>query len=416
MPLARAPGFDQTLRFMRDPYRFISVTCEQLGSDVFRARLLLRPVICMRGREAAGLFYGSPHLIRNGAALPRIQRTLTGRQSIQSLDDGEHRHRKALFLSILSPPRVAALTARVADDWRRWTGDRLRGTPVGFYHEAKLLLMRAVCDWSGIPLEEHDLESRTRSVAALYEYAGSVGPRHWWARWMRTRSERWAEDLISSVRRGSLRPEPESAVARIALHHGLDGALLPPRIAAVELLNIVRPTVAVAVYLTHALHALHLYPAERAAIAAHPGDSRRIHRFVQEVRRWYPFFPAAMARVGTEFVWQEHRFPAGRRVMLDLYGTNRDARTWADPDIFRPDRFIERDSDDGCSLVPQGGGDAATSHRCPGEPLAISLMQATVVHFATSDVWCVPPQDLRLDYGHLPALPFSHLLLSRTAP
>ena len=103
-----------------------------------------------------------------------------------------------------------------------------------------------------------------------------------------------------------------------------------------ELLNILRPTVAVAVFIVFAAHALHGFPACRPKLQT--GDEYP-ELFVQEIRRLYPFFPAVMARTRHNFEWNGYRFPRGRRVMLDLYGTNRDARAWDAPEEFRPDRF-----------------------------------------------------------------------------
>lgn len=414
--IPRAPGFDQTLAFAGDPYRFITRTCATLGSEVFLARLFLSPTICLQGAEAADLFYRSAHLIRHGAAVRRIAKTLTGLHGVQGLDDAVHRHRKALFLAILTPARIHGLAKRVRDDWTRTTATWTAGKRVVFYDTAKQLLMRAVCDWAEVPLSEAELPTRTREVAALYEHAAAIGPRHWWARSARRRCERWMAGVLEDIRRGRLRPSADSAAHQVAFHRDLAGRELTLPVAAVELLNIVRPTVAVAVWLTQALHALHLHPGERSRLTTEvirdtTATDGPLQWFVQEVRRWYPFFPAAMARVRDDFVWKGHHFPRHRRVVLDLYGTNHDPRSWSDPHDFSPARFRNR-IDDGVSFIPQGGGDAASGHRCPGEPLAIALMQETVAHFTGMAGWRVPPQDLTLGFSRPPALPASRLVLA----
>lgn len=96
-----------------------------------------------------------------------------------------------------------------------------------------------------------------------------------------------------------------------------------------ELINVLRPTVAVAVYVTFAALALHEHA--DAAEQVRDGGAADRERFVQEVRRFYPFFPLVGGRVTTPFEWNGVHFPEGRRVLLDLYGTNRDARHWDDP-------------------------------------------------------------------------------------
>jgi fatty-acid peroxygenase len=404
-------GFDQTLALLRDPYRLLSRLARALGSDIFMTRLLLRRTICLRGAAAAELFYASGKLVRRGAGLRRIEKTLIGKGGVQGLDAEEHRQRKALFLSLLAPEPVARLCHLVDKAWMRFLADLPATATVSLYQAARELLMRTACAWAGVPLLENDVARRTREVSALFDYAGAVGPKHWWARLARRRSEAWARGLILDVRAGRLRPEVDTALSRIAFQRDSRERELPLAIAAVELLNLIRPTVAVAVYLVQAVHALHVHPACRPRLlAASANGSPYETWFVQEVRRWYPFFPAAIARVGEEFTWQGFRFPARCRVLLDLYGTNHHEHQWRDPETFDPDRFAGW-VDDGFTLIPQGAGDSRQTHRCPGEPLALALMGVTVRRFAAGS-YRLPPQDLAIDYGRLPALPRSRLLIT----
>lgn len=57
------------LALRRDPYRFISTRCLHFGTDLFEARLMLERTICLRGREAAALFY-SRQRFRRGGVMP----------------------------------------------------------------------------------------------------------------------------------------------------------------------------------------------------------------------------------------------------------------------------------------------------------------------------------------------------------
>jgi fatty-acid peroxygenase len=405
-PIPRAPGFDHTLALLRDPYRHLSSLARSLRSDVFRTRLLLTPTICLYGADAAGLFYSSGRIVRAGAGLRRIEKTLVGRGGVQGLDDEAHRRRKAMFLDIISEERIRLLCLRMDDAWRRFFAGLARGRRMVFYDEARALLMRETCAWAGVPLAAEEAGTRGREVAALFEYAGSIGPRHWWARRARRRCEQWMSDLVADVRQGRLQPPPESALHRIANHRDPDGRELSLDVAAVEVLNVIRPTLAVAVYLTQMLHALAENPECRQPLV---GDAGYTRCFVQEVRRWYPFFPAVVGRVSEEFTWQEFTFPAGHRVILDLYGTNHDARSWSNPDDFHPERF-RTIADDAAGFVPQGGGDRRVTHRCPGEPLAIALMGGAATHLARAP-YLLPSQDMTLDYRQLPALPRSRMVI-----
>lgn len=411
--IPRTASLDSTLALMRDPYRFIAKRCRRHGADVFRTRILLRETICMSGPAAAELFYDNARFARHGAAPARLQKTLLGEGGVQGLDGAAHQHRKAMFLSLMTPERLAALAEMTADGWhtfaRRWASQR----DVVLYEEIQELLTRAVCAWAGVPLAEAEVGRRRRELTALFDAAGAVGLRHWWSRFARVRAERWIADVVDGIRGGQLRPPEGSAAHVIAWHRQGDGQLLDARIAAVDLLNVLRPTVAVSVYFLFVAHALHRRPESRQRLRA--GESGYAELFVQEVRRFYPFFPSVVARTREAFEWNGYPFPPGRRVMLDLHGTNHDPRAWDTPEDFRPERFRRWDGSP-FNFIPQGGGDHLVHHRCAGEWITIELMKVAANFLAGGMDYEVPPQDLRIDYGRLPALPQSRFVIRSVRP
>jgi len=188
-----------------------------------------------------------------------------------------------------------------------------------------------------------------------------------------------------------------------------DGRPLDARIAAVELNNVVRPIMAVSVFITHAALALHRFPGHRRALC--DGDAQVARRFAEEVRRTTPFFPMVGARVRESFTWRGYRFPARRRVLLDLYGTDQDARLWPEPQAFRPERFAGPASDP-YAFIPQGGGTADVNHRCPGEGIAVALIEMALQMLTQDLTYSVPEQDLSVDMRRLPALPKSRFVMA----
>jgi fatty-acid peroxygenase len=403
-------GLDSTLALLRDPYGFIFSRCRKHGSNLFEARILLQPTICMTGRECAELFYDNDRFRRAGALPGRIQKTLLGRGGVQGLDDAEHRHRKAMFMSLMTPDAIRSLAALSTEHWRRhlqgWT---VRGE-ITVYPAMQALLCQTVCAWAGVPLAEDEIDQRCRQLTLMFDRAGAVGPAHWQARLARRRGDRWAESLVRATRSGELAPPEGSALQVVSGHRAQDGELLPPRIAAVELLNVLRPTVAVALYVTFAAHALHQYPDCRERIAS--GEPGGLERFVQEVRRFYPFFPAAGALVRKDFQWRGIQFPEGRRVLLDLHGTNHDPDYWDAPEEFRPDRFLAWDQSP-FNFIPQGGGDHYAHHRCAGEWITIELMKVAVRFLMTEMDYVLPAQDLGVNEQRLPAKPRSGVVISK---
>jgi fatty-acid peroxygenase len=134
---------------------------------------------------------------------------------------------------------------------------------------------------------------------------------------------------------------------------------------------------------------------------------------VQEVRRYYPFAPFIGAVTRKHFEWKGYRFPKGRLVVLDLYGTNHDPRSWQDPDRFWPDRFRDWNGSP-FNFVPQGGGDFFAGHRCAGEWITIQQLKiATEFLVNEIDYRVVPGQDLNFSMIRIPTLPKSGFILDR---
>ena len=399
MRLPRDPRIDSTAALLAAPYDLVRKTCDRLGSNQFETRLLLRKTVCMRGPSAAAFFYDESRFVRRGAMPEPVRATLLGKGGVQGLDGEEHRRRKALFMSLLAPERVDELARIAEEEWLtdvpRWTAkERL-----SLYDAMHPILMRAVCRWAGVPLSDQAVASRTCDIVALFDKAAALGLGHVRARLARRRLERWLEKLVEDARNGRSTVLGAGALHVIALHRDERDQLLPPRVAAVELLNLLRPTVAVSVYIVLLAHAIHSFP-ETVPLRSEPD---RHEQFVQEVRRFYPFFPAVMARVRRRFEWQEVSFPPGRRVLLDLHGTNLSPE-WGDPEAFRPERFAGW-SDDPFLLVPQGGGEPHRHHRCPGEGVALTLMKTALRMLTTGIAYDVPDQDLRIRRSRMPALP-----------
>ncbi|MCW2620554.1 MAG: cytochrome, partial [Frankiales bacterium] len=189
--------------------------------------------------------------------------------------------------------------------------------------------------WTGVPLPADRLAARTADLKAMVDAPGAVGARHRRGRAARRAAETGLAGTVERVRRETSVGDP-SPLTAIATHRDHHRRLLEPRVAAVELINLLRPIVAIDRFVTFAALALHRNPQWRDRVAADQGDAEL---FVQEVRRFYPFFPAAAARVTDAFEWGGHSFPAGRRVLLDLYGTDRHPGTWSQPDVSDPERF-----------------------------------------------------------------------------
>lgn len=153
---------DATAALLADGYTFISRRCERLDSDAFLTRLALRKVVCMRGAEAARVFYERGRMTQRGA-LPKITLWLLADEgSVQTLDDGAHRARKAMFMALMEPAARKRLADLVALEWRRQLERWRRRETVVLLDDVQEVLCRAVCAWSAVPLAEDAVPERTR--------------------------------------------------------------------------------------------------------------------------------------------------------------------------------------------------------------------------------------------------------------
>ncbi|MCY8518850.1 cytochrome P450 [Bacillus atrophaeus] len=403
-------ALDNSLAMMREGYLFIKNRVDRYQSDLFETRLLGQKAICMSGEEAAKVFYDPERMKRNGALPKRLLKTLFGVDAIQTMDGDAHTHRKLLFMSLMTPPHQKRLAELAMQQWlaalSKWEG----AEKVELFEEAKNVLCKIACQWAGVPLEESEVKERADDFSAMVDAFGAVGPRHWKGRRARPRAEEWIRDIIENVRAGKMEAEKGTALYEMAFHTELDGSRLDIQVAAVELINVLRPIVAISTFITFSALALHNHPEYKEKLKSGNGDD--LEMFVQEVRRFYPFGPFLGALVRNDFVWNQCEFKEGMLVLLDLYGTNHDARLWEDPNEFRPERFRDR-KEQLFDLISQGGGDPAKGHRCPGEGITIEVMKVTLDFLVNRIAYEVPEQDLSYSLVRMPSLPESGFVMNR---
>lgn len=410
--IPRDEHLESSLSLLGEGYPFIRERCRRLHSNLFQTRLLMQNTICLSGEEAARLFYDE-HYLQRDKAMPRmLKKTLIGEGGVQGLDGEAHRHRKRMFMQLLDAAAVEEIVMATEQGWRRAIGEWQARSNIELMREVQTLLTDSVCRWAGVPLPSAELAERRDQLVAMIDGAGGIGTRQWAARKARREAEAWLQQLIEQVRSGELEADPATALMVVAHHRNLDGSPLDSRVAAVELLNLLRPTVAVSYFIIYGALELLAHPQWRERLRT---DDAMLEPFAQEVRRIHAFFPFTAARVREGFDWQGYHFPAGTRVMLDLWGTNREASRWSEPDMFQPERF-EGWQGDAFSFVTQGGGDPAEGHRCPGERLAIELLKLALRMLTREMQYAVPAQDLRIDLTRMPAKPESGLLICDVKP
>lgn len=269
-------------------------------------------------------------------------------------------------------------------------------------------MCRTACGWAGVPIKENEVKKRVNDLAALFESAAAVGPAYWAGRNSRHNVNQWIRKHIDQIRNGKLNPPNDTILHKFAWHRDLKGELLDTETAAVEVLNILRPIVAIAIFINFLALAVHHYPEEREKLKA--GDEKYVEMFVQEVRRFYPFFPFIAALVKKDFTWNGYQFKEGTLTILDVYGTNHSREIWEDPDEFKPERFAEWEGSP-FGFIPQGGGDYSTGHRCAGEWVTVEVMKVSLDYLANRIDYDVPDQDFSYSMVTMPSIPRSKVVI-----
>ncbi|GIF18947.1 fatty-acid peroxygenase [Actinoplanes tereljensis] len=386
-------GLDQTLALPIKGYAWLPDLRRRTHGQPAPIRLLGRPAVAIGGPTAAEFFYTAGNIERHGAIPGPVLDTLFGRGAVHTLDGRAHELRKALFVALLLGDGVDTLAKHVGTAFDE-AADRWRGGPsVSLFDETARVISEAVGRWVGVPLEEGDRDALASDMVAMVDGFATAGPRHARARLARRRRERRLARLIEEVRREEPSPSPLSAIA----HHTADGYLMDARTAAVEIINLIRPATAVTYLVAFAAHAMERHPHVRARL----DDDRYALAFVQEVRRFYPFVPFLGGRAARDLYFQRTDIARGSLVLLDVYGQHHDERVWPEPYAFRPERFLDRPVGE-FELIPQGGGDPRTGHRCPGEQITVAVLQTIAQRLARLEYY-LPPQDLSIDLSRIPA-------------
>jgi fatty-acid peroxygenase len=408
-PIVKDKGIDNTLALMQEGYLFIKSRTDKYHSDMFETHLLGQKVICMTGEEAAKLFYDPGLFERKGAVPKRVQKTLFGENAIHTMDGQAHIHRKHLFMSLMTPLKQKRLAEIVTDQWEASIDKWESSKSIKLFDEANEILFRAVCFWAGVPFDESEIKERAEDFSFMVDAFGAVGPRYFKGKASRNRTEEWMRGVIEDVRSGRLEAEEDSALHAMAFYRELDGSEMDTQMAAIELINVLRPIIAISIFITFAALALYEHPKCKDKLLS--GDDSDIKMFVQEVRRYYPFVPALGARARKDFMLNDYELKKGELVLLDIYGMNHDPLIWEKPDEFNPERFKGWQGSL-FDFIPQGGGDPNKTHRCPGEGITIEIMKASLKFLVNKIEFEVPEQDLRYSLSKMPALPESRFIMS----
>lgn len=399
---------------MNKGYNLLGELREDVDAPVVKAEFFNESITVIYGEEAARKFYDPEHFKREGAMPKPVLKTLFGEDGVQTLDGKAHHHRKNYFMDLMTPERMEEYHQVLAKHLSEAL-DKQHGE-FELFDLANKVLFNAISEWSGINLAKFDketLEKLAENQISMISSAVTSPTDHMKGISDRKESEKWAQELIKEARKHPVPGKENRALYTFANATDLNGELLPVEVAAVDLLNIIRPTVALTVWVALMGHALF---AKEGIYNALQADFANLQDpFIQEMRRYYPFFPMLPAISISDVEIDGYEIPKDSWVVLDVYGTNHDERNLVLPEQFDIERYIGKAKDlsyeEEYEMIAQGGGKFREMHRCAGEWITLHSMRVFSDHLVNKYEFTVPEQDWTIAMNQFPTYPNSKALL-----
>ena len=398
-PGPRWPVFLQSAGLLRFRHRFVPWLHRRYG-DVFTVRLIPqgRPtVIFTRPEHAKEIFAGDPEVFHAGKG-NSILGPMMGEHSLLLQDSREHKRARKLLMPAFNGHALHAYAALVTE---------VASAEVGSWHPGQEL--RALDRMNALTLEVIlrvvfgvSDEARLTALRPRVNRTVDISPvvlLGWgWPRlqrlgpWKRTVDNSVELDrlIYAEIRERRLAPDvaerPDVLSRLICIEDGGDALTdTELRDQLVTLLLAGHETTATA--LAWSLHEIGRDPEllARSRAAARAGDDAWLEAVLKESMRLHPVIPMVVRTLMKPVTVGGWHLPAGTTVGPSILIAHSREDNHADPEVFRPERFLDQ-SPPTNTWIPFGGG----VRRCIGA--GFSLMEGVVVLrevLATYDVTAV---------------------------
>jgi cytochrome P450 len=385
-PGPRTPGLVQTLEWMYRPTSFIE-SCRRRYGDIFSVRLGpgRNTVVVAEPAAARQVMRGDPAVFRAGDA-NGILKPVVGPASLLVLDGEEHvRHRRILLPAFGAnhgpafAETVEAATHERLATWRAGETVKLQGEMEAISLEAILRL--ALGPGPDDRLEQFrvlvpEMMRRCASPFTLLPYfrhdLGGITP---YARLQQVLDELDGLFLDATVERQASPIENASdCLSLLCAATDEDGTPLSNRQIRDELLTMIMAgyettTSALAWTFERLLRSPEVMSRLQDDLAQ--GSDEYLDAVVKEVLRLRPVVPVLARKVREEVALSDYVIPGGSVLMVSIYLLHRDPALHPDPAEFRPERFLDGESE---PWLPFGGG----VRRCLGASFAQLEMKVVI--------------------------------------
>ncbi|HEY0133943.1 MAG TPA: cytochrome P450 [Nannocystis sp.] len=392
-PGPRAPSIVQTVQFLGRPTEFLT-RCRARFGPIFTIRLAGMPaMVCVGDAEGIAAIYRAPRGRFSVGSEDNALLPIVGRDSLLVLD-GERHHRAR---KLLTPPFtgermraygdiIAAATRRAAAHWRA-------GAEV-VAHDATQTLTQEVILRAVFGIADDRLDAAMTVVReAVRTFASPVVLFEGLRRRLglgsspTLRRQRAALDRVSDSEiarhRGGEATDGEDILSRMLQARDESGAAMTDAELRDELCTtLFAGQKSTAIALSWALHWVLRTPGVLASVRAEldaAGDigadaSSRLpylSAVCDETLRVLPVFPVVAWILDEPMEILGVPLAPGTRVAPGIYLVHRDARAYPEPEVFRPERFLQARRPGPFEYIPFGGG----PRRCLGAAFALYEMK-----------------------------------------
>jgi len=406
------PYVGRALALQKNPFAFLEDGRRRHG-DVFKARLLGRPVAFLSGLAGAEAFYHPGNVSRAGAH-PYPVADLFGGDNTAMLDGDEHLIRKTAALRAFDEealasylPDIEALVARRLEGWA--AGGELSATA-----ELRKLAIECICG-NVLGMEPGEgTERMSRDYALVLKGMVSTPVAAPGTAYFRARAAR--DRILATMRRavaGHRAAPTEDGLSRML------GGEISDEAAALELHHLVIAGFIVYGLMAAVLRWLPELPdvlaSCEAEVADHVPPGRPLTldglgrmatatQVVMEVKRHAPVMPFAFGRARRTIACSGVEVPEGWNVYLALSLCSADPEVYTDPERFDPHRFGPGRAEHlrhPLAFIPQGTG-PPTGHRCLGLDYSTVVVLAFLALLVRGYTWALPSQDLDYRWDTIP--------------
>jgi len=383
-PSAPLPSALQTLGFWRDPHSYLAWCRKRYGSRFTIRSVGMPPLVFTADPMDISAIVRAPADVLHPGAGAAVIAPLVGEDSFMLAEEDKHLAGRRAIMPGFNHQRVADHAAMVNDTVDDEVASWPRDTPFAIHPFLRALTLRVILQT--VFGREHDRQRELhRRLLAMLSVTGSLALQEAQLRRMPPWRGIWGSFLagrtaVDEIIDGLIADEAHSQ----ARDSGLLGMLLGtasakngeanPRQVRDDLMSVIlagHETTASELAWAFQLLAHNPRAASRLADSLRAGEDRYLKATVQEVLRHRPVFLFTIPRVVRQpFELAGETFRAPVHLVGCIHLMQHDPTLYAQPERFRPERFLD-DDPRGDVWMPWGGG----RKRCPGHHLALLEMQ-----------------------------------------